>query len=87
MIRTGKPMTRDEIGRRGHSLYTHRIRDKVSRQKKGKIVAVDIKSGDYVVADNMIEAADALRARKPKAEIWFERIGFRTAVKMRCGRN
>lgn len=32
--------------------------------------------GDYEIADKLITAIHALKARRPEAEIWSERIGY-----------
>lgn len=65
-----------EFSRRGKALYEGRIKPLVEAGNKGKIVAIDIDSGDYAVADSTMAASDALRARQPDAQIWQERIGF-----------
>jgi hypothetical protein len=44
---------------------------------RGKIVAIDVDSDDFEVAVDTLTAANQLLARRPDAEIWFERIGHR----------
>lgn len=42
----------------------------------GKVVAIDVRSGDYEIADKGIDATVGLIARRPDAFIWRERVGF-----------
>ena len=75
-------LTKDEWSRRGHSIYRRSILPKLAREKKGRMVAIDIDSSDFEVADDTLTASNVLRARRPRARIWLEQIGFRTAVRM-----
>ena len=83
MVKTkGRLSKKDEFARRGHAMYVRRIRPKLGGEKKGRVVAVDIESGDYAVADKVLGAADKLFARRPKARIWFERVGYPTLIRI-----
>ncbi len=42
---------------------------------KGKIVAIDIETEEFGVADNTLTASDRLLARCPDAQTWFVRVG------------
>ena len=75
-------LTKEEWARRGHSIYRRRILPKLAGQKKGRMVAIDIVTADFEVADDTLTAANSLLARRPRAKIWLERVGFRTAVRM-----
>lgn len=50
--------------------------------KKGRAIALDVKTGDYAIGDTGLEAADKLLRRHPKAEIWYERVGYPAFHKM-----
>jgi hypothetical protein len=76
MIKNRRSLMNDPIARRGRTLYEKKIKRKVARGNKGRIVAIDLKSEDYEVADELLPAADALRARHPHAQIWCERVGY-----------
>jgi hypothetical protein len=65
---------KEEVARRGHALYARRIRPKLAGEKKGRVVALDVKTADFEVADDVLSAAKQLYARRPKAKIWLERI-------------
>jgi hypothetical protein len=75
-------LTKDEWARRGHSIYRRRVLPKLAGERKGRMVAVDIDTADFEVADDTLTAANSLLARHPRAKIWLEQIGFRTAVRM-----
>lgn len=66
---------RQESASRGHELY-ERIRTQVEEDHLGEVVAIDLETGAYEVADDTVKAAHQLRARCPEAEPWFVRIGY-----------
>jgi hypothetical protein len=70
-------LSREEIALRGQELYQKRIRPRVETEENvGKIISIDIHSGDYEIDDDPVKTADRLRARHPGAVLWTERIGY-----------
>jgi hypothetical protein len=67
----------EEHARRGMEIYEQQVRPQVEGAHHGQIVAIDIESGAYEVAKDIITASDRLLARVPDAQIWFVRIGYR----------
>ena len=67
--------SREEYARWGEAIYQNDIRPLVEVGNKGKVVAIDIESGQYEMAEDSMTAADRLLARRPDAQIWFVRIG------------
>ena len=67
----------EETARRGDETYERRIRAQVEAGNQGKVVAIDIESGDYVVDGNALAASERLLTQRPDAEIWCVRIGYR----------
>jgi hypothetical protein len=66
-----------KIARRGQDLYNRSIRTQVeTRDNVGKIIAIDLDTGNYEIDDNLLEAIDRLQAQFPDAIVWAERIGF-----------
>jgi hypothetical protein len=66
-----------KIARRGQDLYNRSIRSQVeTREQIGKIIAIDLDTGNYEIDDNLLEAIDRLHSQFPDATIWSERIGF-----------
>jgi hypothetical protein len=66
-----------EIAKRGQDIYNRSIRAQVeTRENIGKIISIDIKTGNYEIDENLLEAIDLLQSQFPEAIIWAERIGF-----------
>jgi len=70
-------LNREEIAQRGEELYQGRIRPQVETADNiGKIIAINITTGDYEIDDDLIVACHRLQAKQPNAIIWTERIGY-----------
>ncbi len=67
----------EETARRGDEIYERDIRAQVEQTYRGKVVAIDIDRGAYVIDDNALAASERLLAQHPDAEIWCVRIGHR----------
>ena len=68
----------EEIARLGKAIYERDIRQQVEADYHGKVVAIDVDSGDYAIADTGLAAADALRERRPAPDVWAVRVGYPT---------
>jgi hypothetical protein len=74
----GQPRySKQEHARRGEEIYEHRLRAQLEPGNHGKIVAIDIDTGEYEVANAVISASEPLLARLRDAQIWCVRIGHR----------
>jgi hypothetical protein len=69
--------SKEEFARRGDEIYETQVRFQVEAENHGKIVAIDIETGDFEVDQSEIAACDHLEARHPDAQIWIVRIGSR----------
>lgn len=69
--------SKEELARRGQSLYESGIRQQVEAGNDGKIVAIDIETGAFEVADRVLPATQRLFERYPDAQPWVIRIGHR----------
>ena len=69
--------SKQELARRGQELYESGIRQQVEAGNEGKIVAIDIETGNFEVADNVLSATNRLFDRYPDAQPWVIRIGHR----------
>jgi hypothetical protein len=67
--------TIEEHARRGGEMYEQKVRAVVEPGNDGKIVAIDVDSGAFEVADTTLEACDRLLLAYPDAQIWCVRIG------------
>jgi hypothetical protein len=68
---------KEEIARRGQEFYESGIRQQVETDNKGKIVAIDIETGDFEVDKTVVPATNRLFERHPEAQPWIIRIGHR----------
>ena len=74
------PFRRKSVGERGRAIYRKKVRPFVYPQETGKVVAIDVRTGDYEMAANPrdeVPAMDRLRARRPEAVVWRERVGYK----------
>ena len=69
--------SKEEFAQRGDRWYETEIRQKVEVGNHGKIVAIDIETGAFEVADDIVTASEHLLAKYPDAQTWFIRIGHR----------
>ena len=69
--------SKEEFARRGQVLYEQQVRPQVEEGNRGRIVAIDIETGEFEVADDPLAASDQLFARCPDAQPWLVRIGHR----------
>jgi hypothetical protein len=69
--------SKEEFAQRGDALYDSQIRSQVEEGNHGKIVAIDLETGDFEVDASEIAACDRLEVSHPDAQIWMVRIGSR----------
>jgi hypothetical protein len=69
--------SKEEIARRGQELYESQIRAKIEAENLNRIVAIDIETGAFEVADNVLTATNTLFTQYPDAQPWVIRIGHR----------
>ena len=79
-------LTKEEHARLGTEIYEQRVRPLVEAGNQGKIVAIDVESGEFEVDEQTLPAAERLIARLPDAQIWFIRIGHRGVHRFGLGR-
>jgi len=68
----------EETARRGDDIYEREIRALVEATNRGKVVAIDVDSGAYLIAENALAASEWLLAERPGADIWCVRVGHRS---------
>jgi hypothetical protein len=73
--------TKEEISRRGREWYERAIRAKVESGNAGKILIIDIETGEYEVDEDQLAAAHRALAKHPGAALYGLRIGYPTLAK------
>ncbi len=74
--------SKEEFARRGGEIYETQVRPQVEEGNHGKIVAIDIETGAFEVADTPRIAVDHLYERCPDAQPWVIRIGYRAVFRI-----
>ena len=69
--------SKDAFAKRGDEIYETQVRPQVETGNYGKIVAIDIETGAFEVADEILTATGNLFQRIPNAQPWIVRIGYR----------
>jgi hypothetical protein len=67
--------SKEELARRGQELYESGIQQQVEADNNGKIVAINIETGEFEVDKTVMAATDRLFERQPDAQPWTIRIG------------
>jgi hypothetical protein len=67
--------SKEEFASRGDQIYEGQIRSQVEESDRGKIVAIDLETGDFEIDASEIVACDRIEVRHPDAQIWIVRIG------------
>ncbi len=65
----------EEVAQRGQEIYERDIRSQVEADNFGKVVAIDVRTGEYELGDDAITTTSRLRLCHPEAEIWLVRVG------------
>ena len=73
-----------DVAATGRAVY-ERLRERLEAEAWGRVVVIDVKSGDYEVAENHLAAALRLRERRPGAYTWAERVGYPTVTRLGAG--
>jgi hypothetical protein len=62
-------LSRDEIAKLGQELYERHIRSQVEvAENIGKIVSIDIETGEYEVGDELVETSLRSQSKHPHQE-------------------
>ncbi len=59
------------------SFFERRVRPMLRPEDDGKLVALDVQTGDYELDEDDYAAVSRLRARNPVAGAWLGRVGSR----------
>ena len=66
-----------EIAKRGEQLYEQSIRKQVELEENiGKVISIDIETGDYEIDDDPLTAGRRLQAKHAGAAFYGKRIGY-----------
>ena len=66
----------------GESIYEKDVLLHMTDADKGKMVVIDIYSGDYEIARDLMVARHRLKRRQPDAIVYIGRVGYRAAYRI-----
>lgn len=71
-------MTRSmtKLSQKGLRIYREKYGGKLERSKKGKIVAIEVDSGDIFMGNTTIEAGLKAKSKHPDKLFYFKRVGY-----------
>jgi hypothetical protein len=73
--------TTDEVVATGLKIYEQRIRPLVETPENvGKMLTLDVETGEYKIGTNSIESAIELKQNRPMARLFTVRIGYDVGV-------
>lgn len=74
-------LSREEVARWATELYETKIRHEVETEENiGKMVIIDIETGNFAFDKLGLDSADALRTKNPNARLYGIRIGYNVAA-------
>jgi hypothetical protein len=71
-------LPKEDIARRGDEIFAEIIQPRLTPTDHGKFVAIDVESGEFEIDRDEIAASDRLRSRRPDAQTWLMRVGYRS---------
>jgi len=81
-----KYIDKDEFVAKGKKIYK-KLKPKIEHDNKGKVVAIEIESGEYVIGEDELDAAIKAKNKFPNKIFDFIRIGYKTVHKLRKVKN
>jgi len=70
-------LTREQVSERGEEIYAEQLRDRVETDENiGKVIVIDVQSGDYEIDDDGLQANHRIQARHPDGVFYGLRIGY-----------
>ncbi len=67
--------SREEIIRRGKTLYEQKLRPQVETGNTGKVLVINVETGEYELDTDHLAASDRAAAKYPGAPLYAMRIG------------
>jgi hypothetical protein len=79
---SGPSLTMDQVVKRGQEIYEQHIRALVEPQHKGKLLVINVETGEYEMDADAVVAAKRARARFADAPLFTVRVGYPTAYRL-----
>ncbi len=70
------------FAQKGEAIYRDQILPEISEETlKGKIVAIEVESGDYFIDEDSLKAITRAQTKHPAKMFYLKRIGYRAVHK------
>ena len=79
---TYQPLNKEAFAEKGETIFRN-IEGKLRPQYTGKLVAIEIESGDYFLGRNGSEAVGEAKKKYPNKIFYLARVGARAAISFR----
>ena len=76
--------TSDENAERGEALYECEVQGSLTASDVGKLLVLDIETGDYELDTAEIAAVKRARAKRPDGAFYVLRVGHSVAFRLGC---
>ncbi len=67
----------NQLAKRGREYYEQHLKDRLEKEYRGKIIAIDVDSGDYFFGETVSEAVSEGRQKYPGKVFYAVRIGYK----------
>ncbi len=72
----------DVLAKLGDEIFDRQVKPSLKPEDNGKFVVIDVDTGDYEINEDDYTAVMRLLERKPEADGWLMRVGFRAACRI-----
>ncbi len=72
-----------QLSEQGERIYHEKLKRLLEPKYKGKVIAIEVESGNYFIGESVVEALTKARKVYPDKLFHFMRIGFRALHKRR----
>ncbi|MYE55136.1 MAG: hypothetical protein F4X34_08085 [Chloroflexi bacterium] len=72
----------EDVASAGRAIYKNKILPLMKDEDKGKVVIIDVNSGDYEIDYDDAAAMFRLLERRPDAFTWADRVGYPSVHRM-----
>ena len=77
MTRRQPRLSKEEHALLGMRIYERDVSPQMAETSQGRVVAIDVETGAFEVAEDTLAASERLLAHHPDAQIWCVRVGHR----------
>lgn len=80
MIDRNRSWSKEQFAAKGEALYDECVRPHLRPEDDGKLVGIDVDTGEFEIGSDTVDIMLRMDARRPEAKLWLRRIGSNGAV-------